>query len=147
MAHILFFEKPGCGGNTRQKAWLQAAGHSVEAVSLLTHPWTREELASYLEPRPVAQWFNRAAPRIKSGEIVPEALSADAAMTLLLAEPLLIRRPLLQVAGRREVGFDVATIHAWVGLPESVVAQQAKNSAESCNKPADAPACSAPHKP
>jgi nitrogenase-associated protein len=121
MTHIVFFEKPGCANNTRQKAWLAQAGHEIEAKSLLTHPWTPGELLSYLEVLPVAQWFNRAAPRVKSGEVVPEALDREAALALLLAEPLLIRRPLILAAGRRGVGFEVAAIHAWLGLPESVV--------------------------
>lgn len=121
MAKVLFFEKPGCGNNTRQKGWLQAAGHAVEAVSLLTHPWTREELLAYFGARPVADWINRAAPRVKTGEVVPEHLDAETALTLMLSDPLFIRRPLILVDERREVGFDVATIHAWIGLPDSVV--------------------------
>jgi hypothetical protein len=55
-------------------------------------------------------------PKVKSGEVVPEALDAESAMTLLLADPLLIRRPLLEAEGRREVGFDPARIQAWLGL-------------------------------
>jgi len=135
MARILFFEKPGCANNARQKAWLQAAGHQVDAVSLLTHPWSREELRSYFGHRPVDQWFNRAAPRIKSGELVPERIDAQTALTLMLSEPLLIRRPLLEVEGRREVGFDVAAIHAWLGLPPEVTAAHAAQGAEACVKP------------
>lgn len=139
MADVLFFEKPGCANNTRQKAWLQQAGHDVDARSLLTHPWTRAELLAFFADLPVAQWFNRAAPRVKSGEVVPESLDAEQALALLLAEPLLIRRPLIQVAERREVGFDLAKIHAWLGLPENVVAEQTPRNVEACLK-VDAPA-------
>ena len=46
MAHIIFYEKPGCGGNARQKAILQAAGHEVEAKNLLAEPWTRQRPSS-----------------------------------------------------------------------------------------------------
>ncbi len=35
---------------------------------------------------------------------------------LMLKDPMLIRRPLLQVGDRREVGFDVEKIDAWIGL-------------------------------
>ena len=44
---------------------------------------------------------------------------------LMLAEPLLIRRPLMEAEGRKQVGFDAATVHAWIGLAEdgAVVAQ------------------------
>jgi hypothetical protein len=43
-------------------------------------------------------------------------LDADTALAMLRAEPLLIRRPLLEADGRREVGFDTEVIAAWLGL-------------------------------
>ena len=119
MAHLVFFEKPGCGGNAKQRALLEAAGHTLERRNLLTVPWTRDSLLAFLGPLPVADWFNRAAPRVKSGEVVPEALDAEGALALLLAEPLLIRRPLLQRAdGARLVGFDTAAVERFVGLAQ-----------------------------
>jgi nitrogenase-associated protein len=116
MTHIVFYEKPGCGGNAKQRALLRAARHTLEVRDLLRWPWSAETLGAFLQPLPVAQWFNRAAPRIKSGEVVPEALDADAALALLLEQPLLIRRPLMEADGRRMVGFDAGRVHAWVGL-------------------------------
>ena len=116
MAHLTFYEKPGCSGNARQKALLRTAGHTLDVRDQLSWPWTAETLLAFIAPLPVSEWFNRAAPRIKSGEVVPETLDADAALALLLAEPLLIRRPLMQCDERRMVGFDVAQVHAWVGL-------------------------------
>lgn len=116
MAHIVFYEKPGCGGNARQKTLLRAAGHALQTRDLLRWPWTAETLLEFLAPLPVDQWFNRAAPRVKSGEIVPEALDAQQALALLLAQPLLIRRPLMAVGATTMVGFDAARVHAWVGL-------------------------------
>lgn len=118
MTHIVFFEKPGCGGNARQRAALLAAGHTLEQRNLLTAHWTAESLLAFLAPLPVADWFNRAAPRVKSGEIQPELLDATAALTLLQQDPLLIRRPLMQRSDNasRHVGFDTAAVDAWVGL-------------------------------
>lgn len=117
MAHLRFYEKPGCGGNARQRALLEAAGHTLERHNLLTEPWTRERLLQFLAPLPVPQWFNRAAPRVKSGEIVPEALDAETALAALLLEPLLIRRPLMERAdGARLVGFDTAEVERFTGL-------------------------------
>jgi nitrogenase-associated protein len=120
MARIVFYEKPGCAGNLRQKRLLEAAGHTVLARNLVTEPWTAERLRSFFGMRPVAEWFNRNAPKVKSGAVVPEALDAESAMALLLAEPLLIRRPLLEVDGEREVGFEPLRIHAWLGLGTAV---------------------------
>lgn len=142
MTHIVFFEKPGCNGNARQRAALQAAGHTLERRNLLTANWTTEALLAFLAPLPVADWFNRAAPRIKSGELVPEALSAETALTLLMAEPLLIRRPLMLNAadGSRHVGFDTAAVTAWIGLEPSA---QRPSSLEGCASPT--PSCSHPN--
>lgn len=122
MTHLIFYEKPGCGGNAKQRALLEAAGHTLERRNLLSEPWTAEKLLAYLLPLPVAQWFNRAAPRVKSGELVPEQLDADTALALLLREPLLIRRPLIRRSddGRSLVGFDSAAVERFVGLGNSL---------------------------
>jgi nitrogenase-associated protein len=118
MTHLVFFEKPGCGGNARQRGALEAAGHTLERRNLLTTHWTTESLLAFLAPLPVSDWFNRAAPRVKSGEVQPDLLDANTALALLLNELLLIRRPLMQRAdnGTRHVGFETAAVDAWVGL-------------------------------
>jgi nitrogenase-associated protein len=123
MSSIVFYEKPGCGGNARQRALLEAAGHTLTRRDLLSEPWTADVLLAFLAPLPVPLWFNRAAPRIKSGAVVPESLDAESAIALLLHEPLLIRRPLMQREdGARMVGFDVAEVQRFVGIqaPSSV---------------------------
>jgi nitrogenase-associated protein len=116
MAHVVFYEKPGCGGNARQKALLAASGHELEVRSLLAEAWSAEELRRYFGARPVPEWFNQASPRVKSGEVDPAKLSETAALALMLADPLLIRRPLMRVGARREAGFDQALVDAWIGL-------------------------------
>ncbi|MEH2258568.1 ArsC/Spx/MgsR family protein [Nostoc sp.] len=116
MARVIFYSKPGCKGGTKQKVLLTAAGHEVIPYNLLTEPWTVEQLRSFFGDRPVAEWFNLSSPKIKSGEIVPEKTDAQTALQLMLKEPLLIRRPLLEIGERREVGFDVEKIDAWIGL-------------------------------
>lgn len=116
MVTVIFYEKPGCINNTKQKQLLMAAGHSVDARNLLTTPWTPERLLPFLQALPVPDWFNRSAPAIQAGDVVPESLDAEAALALLVAQPLLIRRPLLQVGNQRQVGFDPKTVAAWIGL-------------------------------
>ncbi len=116
MARVIFYSKPGCKGGTKQKVLLTAAGHEVIPQNLLTEPWTVERLRSFFGDRPVAEWFNPSAPKVKSGEVVPEKVDEQTALALMLKEPLLIRRPLLEVGEQRELGFDVQKIDAWIGL-------------------------------
>lgn len=116
MARIIFYEKPGCRNNTKQKTLLTASGHEVVSFNLLTEPWTTERLRSFFGDRPVVEWFNKAAPRVKSGEVMPEKLDDSTALVLMVEDPLLIRRPLMEVGNRREVGFEVDKIDAWIGL-------------------------------
>ena len=116
MATVIFYEKPGCINNSKQKALLKAAGHEVQAYNLLTAPWTVQNLRLFFGERPVTEWFNRTAPLVKSGAVVPEQMDAEAALDLMVREPLLIRRPLIQVGDRREVGFDIEAIDTWIGL-------------------------------
>ena len=121
MAHVIFWEKPGCAGNARQKALLVRSGHTLDARNLLSEPWTAAVLRAFFAGRPVSEWFNKSSPRVKKGEVRPEALDEAAALTLMLADPLLIRRPLMESGGRREAGFQPERVAAWIGLIETPV--------------------------
>jgi nitrogenase-associated protein len=116
MASIIFWEKPGCKGNLRQKEILLASGHQLDVRNLLTEVWTPASLALFFGERPVTEWFNPSNPKVKAGEIDPATLSADAALAMMVQEPLLIVRPLLQVGEQRLAGFDVQQVHNWIGL-------------------------------
>ncbi|GGF67241.1 arsenate reductase family protein [Azorhizobium oxalatiphilum] len=115
MAKVVFYEKPGCGTNARQKRLLEAAGHAVEARSLLTEPWTVERLEAFFRGLPVPSWFNPAAPGIKSGAVDPRTFSGPQALALMVEEPLFIRRPLIEVEGARCAGFDGPLVQGLVG--------------------------------
>lgn len=144
MTRVVFYEKSGCANNARQKAWLAEVGHTIEARNLLTHTWTRDELLRFFGTRAVAEWFNRASPRVKSGEVKPDEIDAAAALTLLVTDPLLIRRPLIEADGRRETGFDLALIAEWLGLPESVFQSDPRRDVEGCPKGTHAEPCPSP---
>lgn len=116
MASVVFYEKPGCINNSRQKAMLEAAGHTVDARDLLTEAWSANRLQQFFQGLPVSDWFNSSAPRVTSAEVVPASLSPAQAIALMLDDPLLIRRPLMQVGAERMVGFDLAAVDAWLGL-------------------------------
>lgn len=130
MANVDFWEKPGCLNNTRQKQLLREAGHHLKEHNLLTEPWDTERLRPFFGDLPVAEWFNRSAPAVKDGRVIPVRLSADEALRLMVNEPLLIRRPLMQVGDERRVGFDFGTVDQWIGLEPK--AHEGKADLESC---------------
>lgn len=129
MSTLTFYAKPGCVTNARQRRLLEEAGHEVQVRDLLSEPWTRERLLAFFAGLPVAQWINRSAPRVKSGEIDPGTLTQERALTLLLAEPLLIRRPLLEIGDVRLVGFEPQRLREYLHFPEDVPA-----SAQVCSQ-------------
>jgi nitrogenase-associated protein len=120
MATVVFYEKPGCASNSRQKVLLAAAGHTVLARSLLTEKWSAQRLRAFFGVLPVTAWFNPSSPRIQSGEVRPETLDEAAAIGLMLADPLLIRRPLMDVDGQCRAGFDAGAVDRWIGLASKV---------------------------
>lgn len=119
MAKVIFYEKPGCGGNARQKALLKASGHELDVRDLLSEAWTPETLRLFFGTRPISSWFNPSAPRIKSGEINPDMIGASKALAMMIEDPLLIRRPLIQVGTRRETGFEQDQVDIWIGLSKT----------------------------
>lgn len=143
MSALIFYEKPGCGGNARQKRLLRAAGVELEVRDLLAEAWSAETLAPFLAGRPVVEWFNRAAPAVKSGAVDPQQLSAEQALALLLAQPLLIRRPLIQLGEAHLVGFDPAALNAL--LPAEQRLQAAPGGIDGCSREAHGhAACQSP---
>ena len=116
MAKVIFYEKPGCANNARQKVLLAASGHELDVRNLLTEAWTAAALQRFFGSKPVAAWFNPASPRVKSGEIQPGSVSRPDALAMMIADPVLIRRPLMQVGDRCESGFDSDTVGKWIGL-------------------------------
>ena len=135
---VLFYEKPGCATNARQKKQLREAGHVVEARDILSTPWTARSLAAFFAGAPVSDWFNKAAPAVKTGAILPGALSPDAAIAMMLADPLLIRRPLLRVGDEAGLGADSP-------LAQRLLADPSTPIADGCSHPdASAPPCAPP---
>ena len=127
MVQVIFYEKPGCINNAKQKALLKAAGHEVIAYNLLKTPWTVSSLRPFFGDRPVTEWFNKTAPLVKSGAVVPENLDEKTALELMIKYPLLIRRPLIQVEDFHQVGFNRALIDAWIGLSSPQVFEDLEN--------------------
>ncbi|MCF7966969.1 MAG: nitrogenase-associated protein [Methylobacter tundripaludum] len=137
MATVYFYEKPGCINNTRQKKLLAEAGHQVVAVDLLTEPWQADRLRAFFGELAVRDWFNVSAPAIKQGEIDPGKLTEQQALALMLENPLLIRRPLMQVGNSLMAGFDQQAVDSWIGLK----AAESDQDLESCPRPLAQASC------
>ena len=120
MVDIVFYEKPGCINNTKQKKLLVDAGHQVESRNLLLEHWSRARLLEFFDAMPVVMWFNSSAPDIKSGRVDPSTLSEDIALQLMINDPILIRRPLMRVEDECRVGFDSEQVNQWIGLTNFV---------------------------
>jgi len=116
MAKVIFYEKTGCVNNTKQKEILTMAGHEVEAINLVTYHWTKEELVSFFQDLPVKEWFNKNAPSVTSGQTIPEKYTAIQALEAMLADHLLIRRPLMVIGDKKLVGFNNQELDQLIGL-------------------------------
>lgn len=136
MALIHFYEKVGCGNNTKQKDLLIEAGHWLIEHDLLIHDWRGEpeKLRSFFGDKPVVEWFNRAAPIIKHGLLNPADVNAEQAIDMMIAEPLLIRRPLMESENHRMAGFETSEVEHFLGLA-------VESDLESCSKKHSKRAC------
>ena len=130
MATVVFYEKPGCINNTRQKQLLTEAGHAVNARNLLTTDWQVDELRSYFSGMPLKEWFNPSAPAIKNGDVLPAELDEEQTLVLMQHDPLLIRRPLMKVGNARRAGFNADDVNNWIGLSAS--AEKDSTNLETC---------------
>ena len=111
MVEIIFYEKPGCINNSQQKKLLRQAGHTVVAKSLLSEDWSKEsqQLLDFFAEKQISDWFNPSAPMIKQGLINPLQIDPQQAIKIMLAEPILIRRPLIQIGNKKISGFNLTT--------------------------------------
>ena len=67
---------------------------------------------------------------IKQGLINLDSLSEQQAISLMIADPLLIRRPLMQVGVEKSAGFIEQEIDHWIGLSS----QKKECDLESCTQ-------------
>lgn len=115
MALIKFFEKPGCINGEKQKRILVEAGNVLECVNILEYSWSREELAQFFREAVPVLIMNHTAPAIKKGEIVPAELDYDQAVSLMIKDPILIKRPLIRVDGMSIQGFTDERLIPYLG--------------------------------
>jgi nitrogenase-associated protein len=113
---VIFYEKPGCAGNKKQKEVLSANGVDFEVKSMLSTNWDIKTLNSFFQDLSKEQIVNQFAPQIKSGEINIKKLTKEQLVELMIKEPLLIKRPLIQVNDIRICGFDIPKLNKALNL-------------------------------
>lgn len=134
MALIHFWGKPGCQTNSRQRLLLEQEGHQVVFHDLLSEQWSAMRLLDFFMDLPVSEWFNMNAPKVKSGEIIPGMLDTTSALHAMMTEPLLIRRPLMEIGNLRIVGFNPDQIGSLTGKSLHT-AEGCSSGPESCSGP------------
>lgn len=111
MYRFVFYEKPGCSGNARQKEILKSYGLEICEESLIDTKWTKESLKEFFSDLEVKEIFNIFAPKVKNGMIDISKLTLDEAIELMIEEPILIKRPLIDINGTKICGFDINKIN------------------------------------
>ncbi|MET0116874.1 MAG: ArsC/Spx/MgsR family protein [Sedimenticola sp.] len=116
MSSLVFYEKPGCMGNRGQKELLTSQGHRFEVRDILTEAWNKDRLRPFFGNKPVPEWFNMTAPQIKDGWVDVEGLSEQQALNLMVIEPILIKRPLLELGELKQSGFTAGPVLNSLGV-------------------------------
>jgi arsenate reductase (glutaredoxin) len=109
--NFIFYEKTACSGNAKQKELLKNHNISFTVKSLLDTKWTFEVLNEFFNGMEVKDMFNPFAPQIKNEEINILNIKRDEAINLMIKEPILIKRPLLDINGVKLCGFNIEQIN------------------------------------
>ena len=103
---IVFYEKPGCAGNARQKKLLKQCGFDLDVKDMLNTPWSVDELQSFFYGLDKTEIVNISAPDIKNNVLNLNNISKDELINLMIQKPLLIKRPLMIFGESKLCGFD-----------------------------------------
>jgi len=118
MSIIIFYEKPGCVSNGKQKNILRASGYNLIEKDILNEHWTPEVLRTFFGELPIEEWFNQNAPAIKNNDIVIDELNEVQALEMMINDPILIRRPLMRLGDTHKVGFDLDILSELIDISE-----------------------------
>lgn len=116
MATIVFYGNPQSDENLEQSNWLSTRGHEVDVRDLTQEAWSVSSLRPYFGAKPVREWFNPNAPRVKKGEINLEDITPQQALVMLILEPELINAPLMRIGSHCEAGFNLRELAHWIEI-------------------------------
>ncbi|ARU47830.1 ArsC/Spx/MgsR family protein [Sulfurospirillum diekertiae] len=131
---VIFYEKTGCSGNARQKALLTEYGVTFDVRSLLDTSWDVPTLNSFFQGLTPKEMLNPFAPQLKDGSFKLEDYTKESLIEKMVQEPILIRRPLLQIGDVKLCGFDIPRLnlllHVKMPTPQNI---NACLSSDACN--------------
>jgi len=131
---VIFYEKTGCSGNARQKTLLNEHGIRFEVRSLLDTSWDTPTLESFFQGLTPKEMLNPFAPQLKDGSFKLEDYTKESLIEKMVSEPILIRRPLVQIGDVKLCGFDIprlnSLLHVTMPIPQNI---NACLSSDSCN--------------
>lgn len=81
------------------KAWLSRTDAEVEERDFFTDPFSEDELRELLGESPPSDYFSWNSPSRRKLGIDRDTTSEDELVVLMLQEPRLIRRPLIEIDG------------------------------------------------
>ena len=119
MAEMIFFSKKGCSSSEQHKRVLTNAGNHLECRDIFSRSWTRESLLPFVRGREILQIMDSSAPAIRKGEIDPLLLTWEEAVNLMIAMPVLIKGPLIQVDNLHIQGVADTRLKRYIHPPQS----------------------------
>lgn len=105
---IQFLEKPTCTTCRKAKAYLQKRGADLESRSLDKQRLTPDELDSLIGDRDYKQFLSTRNELYRSRNMKEHPPTRAQAITLMVENPNLIRRPVVIRGKRLVLGYDEA---------------------------------------
>ena len=90
-------------------------GVELEERDYFTDPFSEEELRALIGAREPSEIFAWRSPSFKSLERDPDSLTGDDLVRLMLEEPRLVRRPMVQIGDRLVIGGSFKAIEEALG--------------------------------
>lgn len=119
LKRLTLFTKSGCTTCNKARQFLMAAGVHYAERDIFKHPLTEAELRKLAGKRPLAELFSYRSPSAKALGLLDKVLTESEMLAHMIAEPRLIRRPLLVREDAIVVGYDEAQLRALLQLQEA----------------------------
>lgn len=108
-SRMIFYGIKNCDTVKKARAWLDGRGVAYDFHDYKTAGIKRDVLTGWIRAVGWELLLNRAGTTFKKLPLKDkEGLTGDKAMSLMLAQPSMIKRPVLEVGGKLLVGFKPA---------------------------------------